>query len=163
MALIRNITDKKDIPHEPGQWLLLRKLTWRQLQRALDVKADKALDKMRKIGGDLTRALVDMEDRAKQSDLVFVPGSPATLPPAADGAPMVVTPVAEPKPRTLADELKRYDLDTLLLMGIANWSYPDALTPDAVITLDQKTSEWAGEMLLEMAEALRSEADRKNG
>lgn len=159
MALIRNITDKRNIPHEPGEWLLLRKLTWRQLEAAREERGNKALEKMRRIGGDMTRAFMEIEERqARVTQEATERVSALGLPPA-----VVVEPVEVKPERTLATELARYDLDMLLSMGIANWSYPEPFSKDAMLSLDKRTSQWAGEQLLDLADALRDEGDVKNG
>jgi len=63
--LVKNITKQVDIPHEPGEWVLFRKLSWRQLDEASNLASDASFERMKKLGGDLLQAL---RDSAKQED-----------------------------------------------------------------------------------------------
>ncbi len=64
MALINDKTRKVDIPHEPGEWMELKKLSWRQLALAADIQTDETIGRLKKLGGDLFKALTN--EKAKQ-------------------------------------------------------------------------------------------------
>ncbi len=57
MALVDNITNWEPIPHEEGNEFLLRKLTWKQLERAADARADRSAPRVRAVGGEVMAAL----------------------------------------------------------------------------------------------------------
>ena len=57
MAIVKGITKRAEIPHEPGEWMELRRLSWRQLEQASDAQSDAALQRIKKLGGDLIGAL----------------------------------------------------------------------------------------------------------
>ena len=60
------------------------------------------------------------------------------------------------------DPMNSYDVRTLLLKGIAGWSYDAAVTPDALDALDAVTAEWAAREVLAF-NGPPDEAARKNG
>lgn len=66
MALVSRITKRVEIPHEPGEWMEFRKLSWKQLEEASDVTSDAMFDKMKKMGGDIISALKSLEEKESQ-------------------------------------------------------------------------------------------------
>lgn len=67
MALVTNITKRVDIPHEEGEWMEFKKLSWRQLETASEVSTNALFDRMKKLGGDLLAALRDLDAKQEQS------------------------------------------------------------------------------------------------
>ena len=57
MALVTHITKRVEIPHEAGEWLELRKLSWVQLERAKDEATSEQMRVLREMGGDLVASL----------------------------------------------------------------------------------------------------------
>lgn len=57
MALVSKLTRRVEIPHEPGQWMELRRLSWRQLEAASDLASDAALKRMSQMGSDMLAAI----------------------------------------------------------------------------------------------------------
>jgi len=55
--IVKNITKKVDIPHEPGEWMMFKRLTWRQLEEASDVSSDASFERMKKMGAELLSAI----------------------------------------------------------------------------------------------------------
>lgn len=55
--LITDVTKKVEIPHEPGEFMVFRKLSWRQLELAANVASDESLKRVKKIGSDVLTAL----------------------------------------------------------------------------------------------------------
>jgi hypothetical protein len=62
--LITDKTRKVDIPHEPGEWVEIKKLSWRQLTLAADIQTDETIARLKKMGGDLFKSLSN--EKAKQ-------------------------------------------------------------------------------------------------
>lgn len=50
-----------DIPHEPGERLQIKMLNWRQLEHAEEVTAEKAFAQAKAAGGEVLRALREVE------------------------------------------------------------------------------------------------------
>lgn len=57
MAIITNITRQVEIPHEPGEHMTFRRLSWRQLEQASDKASESALTRIKAMGGDLLKAI----------------------------------------------------------------------------------------------------------
>lgn len=57
MAIVTNTTRRVEIPHEPGEWMELKRLSWRQLELAKDVASSDALKRIKSVGGDMMIAL----------------------------------------------------------------------------------------------------------
>ena len=62
--LARNDEWQVDLPHEAGQWVRLRRLSGRQLERAAEVRSNDALESMRSLG-DLLKDTVTTEAQAE--------------------------------------------------------------------------------------------------
>ncbi len=67
MALVANITKKVDIPHEEGEWLEVRRLSWRQKQKAEDTAKDLMMERMKKLGGDVLAVLRNLDEKQEQA------------------------------------------------------------------------------------------------
>lgn len=77
MAIVSNVTRRAEIPHEPGEWVEIRRLSWRQLEKASDLQTNASLARMRALGGDLLGALrssssQQQADPAASYDRAFV-------------------------------------------------------------------------------------------
>lgn len=57
MALIKDITKEVEIPHEAGESMTFRKLSWRQIDEASEARQSQVLRNMRDMGGDLIKAI----------------------------------------------------------------------------------------------------------
>lgn len=57
MAIVSNITKQVDIPHEDGEWMKFRRLSWRQLEEASEAQMKDSLERMKELGGDMVKAL----------------------------------------------------------------------------------------------------------
>lgn len=123
--LVGTNTRRVEIPHEPGEWLELRQLTWRQLKAAKAARQMEVLQSVRTLGGDLLRELQQMSQGAAAGD-----------------------PLAE------------YDQATVLIAGIAAWSYAEAVSPEAIDQLDPATADWA---LRELVGLTPQGEEAKNG
>lgn len=55
MPIVTGITKKVESPHEPGEYAVIRQLSWRQREEASDVQTDKALRRMKNVGPELLR------------------------------------------------------------------------------------------------------------
>ena len=48
--IVKSITKQVDIPHEPGEWMLFKRLSWRQLDEASDIASDASFEAHQKDG-----------------------------------------------------------------------------------------------------------------
>lgn len=150
MALTTGITERRDVPHETGEWIEFRLLSWHDLDKARGVREAVALRNMRELGGELVSSL----QRATPAPVIPTP--PAATPADSNGA---ATNGAVPSTTDLEN---RYDKETLLTLGIAAWSYDAPVMPDTIRALDDETATWAMGCLLGLHLMRRSEAARKN-
>ena len=112
-VLTRNITRRLSIPHEGGQWMELRRLSWTQLDSAKRDRTNTALKQLAEQPADV-KELMSSARAQRQA-------------------------VAE----AAVDPLAEYQMGTLLELGIHAWSYDEPPTPENIADLDQETAEWA--------------------
>lgn len=132
--LTSKVKKRIDIPHEPGEWLEIRQLSGKALERAASAKAMQLMESFRALGGDVLRFLQDQEQRTSI--------------------------LAQGDAEAAQNPLVRYDIDTVLRCGIVGWSYDAKLTTETIEDLDPVTRDWAAKEILALSD--RSEADRKN-
>ena len=126
--LTKNITRRVAIPHEFGQWIDLRLLSYRQFDEAAAAKVASAMKAMGAMPGNLMAQIAESREKMGQMD-------------AAPVDPLAAT----------------YDKTTLLRLGIAGWSYDDPVTDETIDTLDSVTAEWAARTLLTLHERTADE------
>lgn len=136
MALIRDVTTVVEIPHEPGQTVTIRRLTWRQLAQARSGREKEQRAGLRELGADFLKALREGAVEAPE-------GKPTA---------------AEPEP---AYTVAQFALGELLLLGVVAWSYPEAVTASALDLLDEQTAQWLGQAILDFTRP-PDQAARKN-
>ena len=129
--LTGKIVKQVEIPHEPGEWMRFKMLSGKTLERSREVRFSR-LAEMYSHVGKREREEVETEPEAE----------------------------AEAKVETPEERLAGHDVDTVLRAGIAAWSYPDRLTPQAIDELDDATRKWAAAKILTLTD--ENEADRKN-
>lgn len=56
MAIVSGITKKIEIPHESGEWVVIRQLSWRQREQASEVQTNRQFTRVKSIGPELLRA-----------------------------------------------------------------------------------------------------------
>lgn len=66
MALVTNIIHRAEIPHEPGEWMDLARLSWRQQELATNIASQEGLKRLKALGGDLLKAMRDFGKEQEQ-------------------------------------------------------------------------------------------------
>ena len=112
--LTGDLVERVDIPHEDGEWVSFRYLSWKDLSEAEQVRTQTVMDSARRMGADFYSALSDVKR----------------------------DPDSGPKPED------SYDRGWLLRVGIADWSYKEPVSPEAVDRLDNRTAVWAIEQIV---------------
>jgi hypothetical protein len=125
MALVNPIPEKLPIPHEPGEWLEVRRLSWKQLRAARKKQEAEGREEAKALGAELFGVILNGKD---------------------DDVEKAEKKLAERKWRVEA-----FDRETLLTKGICAWSYDQPLSADAIGDLDEVTAEWAARQILEMS------------
>lgn len=65
--LIGTVVAKLDIPHEPGEWVEVRKLNHKTLARAAAVRSEAGISSMKALGAELLTALRQARDEVKEA------------------------------------------------------------------------------------------------
>src|SRR5215203_2914045 len=118
--LVGNTTVKRDIPHEPGEWMTFKLLSWRSLEEARALRQTAALRSFQGVA-DVVRELQSARTPEVAGAAVEVP-----------------------------DPTSSFDRATLLVRGIHAWSYDAPLTPAALDDLDEQTAEWAAKEIVSL-------------
>lgn len=182
MALTSGITKPLAIPHEPGQEITVRMLSWVQLKEARERRTAAALQAAKDLGAELFSQLQDSSwwdtlgvDRdAPKADVARAYRDLAKVHhPDAGGDPEFFRRLklayergmaaAPPKLDAEKDPLDDYDQGTVLRHGVIAWSYRDPVTPENVADLDPTTAEWAAREICRLSDPQRTEEERLNG
>jgi len=123
MARVKNLTDRIELPHEPGNFFILRKLTGKQLRKAAEIRSDKGAAKMKLIGGDVMVALQSV----RPADLEAAKTDPLSN---------------YDLDTLLADGVANWD----------GPNYTEKFSKEELDTLDLPTMEWAGRTLVEISQ-----------
>jgi hypothetical protein len=112
--LTGKLTARREIPHEPTEWMEFRLLGWVALEEAQSLKQTNAL---RALSGGLSEVVRDLQRERERSN-------------------------GNETPRA-TDPVDNYDRMTLLTKGIVSWSYDAPVTPTTIGELDEETAKWA--------------------
>lgn len=148
MAFVKKHTKTIEIPHEPNNFVTIRRPRRGRLVDAANVRQEKALQRVRALGGASFLA----EMRAAQEAAKPATELPLAAPVAGDAAP------------TAAELAAAFDQDALLEAGLVSWAGPEYdgvdVTADAIADLDPTTAAWIAEQIAEYATG--KEVARKN-
>lgn len=138
--LVRNLlSDKIDIPHESGQWMQFRRLNGRRIAECMDRRQADAMTRMKALGSDGLAMIRDAAAGKDKND-----------------------PVADVK----SDPMGSFDRETLLLHGIAAWSYDADVKAELASEdggLDPITSDWAALEILRFNKLIPEEQETNLG
>ena len=113
--LVSKIVEKVDIPHEDGEWVELRLLSWTAMVEAVDAKQERDVGQVKRMGGDVFEAIMRSSKSNEAKD--------------------------EEKPKGRA-KFESYDPETLIRKAGVSWSYDGKVTLDKIRDLDAKTADW---------------------
>ena len=123
--LVSKIVEKLDIPHEEGQWVEIRNLSWTAMEEAVNNKQERDIGQVKRMGGDVFEAIMRSskdgnEDKGESK---------------------------EKKSRGATFE--SYDMETLLRKAIISWSYDGKPTVERIQDLDARTAKWLAREIYE--------------
>ena len=124
--LTSGITETLDTPHEPGQTITIRKLSWKQLNKARKARRKGVFSDVKDMGSEVLAALPSRCAKGCGDEKH-------------KGACPTVEDRVDPAATDPTDE---YDQDTLLHVGITAWSYEENATEANVDMLDEPTAKW---------------------
>ena len=126
-----------DIPHEPGEWLVIRPLPWPLLAAA-------ATERTRRQTGEAAALLESLPNIDAQRDALTNAANAQRANSHEAPAPI--------------DPANVWDRRIVLRAGIVEWSYGDPFDADQIDDLDEQTADWAFRAIL--APATRTEQER---
>jgi len=121
-VLVSKILEKVNIPHEEGEWVELRQLSWTAMDDAVDAKQQRDVGQVKRMGGDVFEAIM-RSAKTKDDD-------------------------EEGKPKGRAG-YEAYDPETLIRRALIGWSYDVKITVDRIRDLDAKTADWLAREIYE--------------
>lgn len=125
--LVRNSSKPIEIPHEPGNSVIIRRVRREVLRKASDVRQENAIGKLKNLGGPtFIKELRSLNDAPKPEDGV-------------------------------TRKAASYDETTLLAAGVVGFSGPlydgETMDEELLADLDDKTAEWICDRIVEYAES----------
>jgi len=66
MGLVTEVTKRIDIPHEDGEWLEVRRLSWRELETADNAASEASTERIKRMGGDIIKAVMSLRDKERE-------------------------------------------------------------------------------------------------
>tara|TARA_R110000824_G_scaffold125560_2_gene284728 strand:- start:446 stop:862 length:417 start_codon:yes stop_codon:yes gene_type:complete len=136
--LVSKIVEKLDVPHEVGQWVEIRNLSWKSMEEAVNNKQERDIGQVKRMGGDVFEAI--MRSSNKDEDKTGDEG-------------------ADKKAR--GGTFESYDMETLLRKAVISWSYDGKPTVERIQDLDAKTAKWLAREIYERNKP-ETEEDSKN-
>lgn len=112
---------KVDIPHEPGNWMKFRTLSWKKLKKARKKQEKENREIIKDFGAEFMKVL-RTGDEEKARKLL----------------------------EKQQYHVSNFDVETLLNEGIAAWSYEEDIIPENIDELDERTAQWAAQTLIDL-------------
>ena len=141
MLVTKDTTEQVPIPHEDGQWMQFRRLSWLEMVEAAETAERRSVKKMTQFGSEAVGAIIASHEKT----------AAATADTDGDGD---TTP-------TKAPTVGSYDRESLLENGIVAWSYEEKVSPKAIRQLDAETARWAAEQIFDLSRE-RTKEERGN-
>ena len=141
MLVTKDETEQISIPHEDGQWIQFRRLSWLEMVEAAETAERRSVKKMTQFGSEVVGAIIAKHEKT----------AAATADTDGDGD---TTP-------TKAPTVGSYDRESLLENGIVAWSYEEKVSPKAIKQLDAETARWAAEQIFDLSRE-RTKEERGN-
>ena len=123
--LVSKIVEKVDIPHEEGQWIEIRNLSFTAMEEANDNKQERDLLQVKRMGGDVFEANVRSSNKKEKESK------------------------DEEDSTTKGGSFESYDKETLLRKAIVGWSYDGKPTVERIRDLDARTANWLSREIYE--------------
>ena len=141
MLVTKDRTEQIQIPHEEGEWMQFRRLSWLEMVEAAETAERRSVKKMTQFGSEAVGAIIASHEKT----------AAATADTDGDGD---TTP-------TKAPTVGSYDRESLLENGIVAWSYEEKVPLKAIKQLDAETARWAAEQIFDLSRE-RTKEERKN-
>ena len=125
--LVSKIVEKLDVPHEEGQWVEIKNLSWKAMEEAVNNKQERDIGQVKRMGGDVFEAIMRStnKDEDKKDD------------------------EGQPEKKVRGGTFESYDMETLLRKAIISWSYDGKPTLERIQDLDARTAKWLARQIYE--------------
>tara|TARA_R110000824_G_scaffold21078_6_gene78869 strand:- start:9878 stop:10303 length:426 start_codon:yes stop_codon:yes gene_type:complete len=120
--LVSKIVEKLDVPHEEGQWVEIKNLSWKAMEEAVNNKQERDIGQVKRMGGDVFEAIMRSSNESNKDDDK----------PEKEG----------PEKKVRGATFESYDMETLLRKAIISWSYEGKPTVERIQDLDARTAKW---------------------
>ena len=121
MAIITDASDKYDIPHEPGEWVMLKRLSGAQMDEADHTNTTKVLERLGPILKTLGPEAQNMRDGQKKDE----------------------------DPDDIKTRRSGYDPGILIKYALVGWSYEEEPDDNPANMLDAITRDWLWDTIVE--------------
>ena len=111
---------KCDIPHEAGEWMELRALSFKQLKAARKKQEKEQREIIKDFGAEFFAAIQRGGDAAVKAI------------------------------ERQQYHVSNFDMEELLVLGVSAWSYNAEVNLDNIGALDEKTAVWAAKTIIDM-------------
>ena len=139
MLVTKDTTEQIPIPHEEGEWMQFRRLSWLEMTEAAETAERRSVKKMTQFGSEAVGAIIASHEKTAAE----------TTKTDSDATP------------TKAPTVASYDRESLLENGITAWSYDEKPSPKAIKQIDAETARWAAEQIFELSRE-RTKEERGN-
>jgi hypothetical protein len=120
MAIITEATTRHEIPHEPGEWVSLKKLSGSQMDEADQVNTAKVMERL----GPILAALGPDARKEGQAQ------------------------AADQDPSDIKSRRSGFDPGTLIKYALVGWSYPEEPDGNPADMLDAITRDWLWDTII---------------
>lgn len=125
---------RREIPHEPGEWMDFCKLSWRQMRDARKRQEKDNIATVKEFGAEFIQALNSDGGEKKAKKLL----------------------------QEQQYDPRAFDQETLLSEGIVAWSYQMELDLTSVAQLDEVTADWAMREIIAINRPMSEEEEKKD-
>jgi hypothetical protein len=129
-----------DVPHEPGEWIAIKRLSWRQLKSARKKAEEENRQVIKDFGPEFLRALQSPDGEEKARKLLK---------------------------RQQYDE-SNFDSQEILKLGIFAWSYTNGdgtaveVNDESIGMLDERTATWAKQQIVDLTRPPDEEEEKNS-
>ena len=124
--LTMGITERLDVPGEEGQWIEVRRLSWKHLADARKARQEAVFATVRAMGGEVLKSLPSRCSKGCGEEKH-------------EGR---CTPVAQRADQAATDPVNEFDIETLLQSAVVGWSYEETVSKDTISDLSEPTANW---------------------
>jgi hypothetical protein len=137
--LVSKIVEKLDVPHEEGQWVEIKNLSWKAMEEAVNNKQERDIGQVKRMGGDVFEAIMRSTNKneGKSED-------------------------EESEKKVRGATFESYDMETLLRKAILSWSYDGKPTVERIQDLDARTAKWLAREVYERNKPDTEEESKKD-